>query len=75
MARLGRDYRNRYPKRVADRLGNGVRHETQISIYGQLRELTTEQQMALWGSQQFYRVFSTVNGGRTLETDLFEGLR
>jgi len=51
------------------------RHETQISIYGQLRELTTEQQMALWGSQEFYRVFSTVNGGRTLETDLFEGLR
>lgn len=29
----------------------------------------------LWGSQEFYRVFSSVNGGRKLETDLFEGLR
>jgi LmbE family N-acetylglucosaminyl deacetylase len=51
------------------------RHQTQISIYEQLGNLTTEQQVALWGSQEFYRVFSVVNGGRKLETDLFEGLR
>ena len=50
-------------------------HQTQISIYERLRDLTTEQQKSLWGSQEFYRVFSTVSGGRTLETDLFEGLR
>ena len=25
--------------------------------------------------QSFYRVFSTVNGGRARETDLFEGIR
>lgn len=50
-------------------------HETQMSIYERLENLTTEQQIALWGSQEYYRVFSSVNGGRKLETDLFEGLR
>jgi LmbE family N-acetylglucosaminyl deacetylase len=50
-------------------------HQTQMSIYGQLEQLSEEQQTALWGSQEFYRVFSAVNGGRKLETDLFEGLR
>jgi LmbE family N-acetylglucosaminyl deacetylase len=50
-------------------------HETQISIYERLNDLAEEQQKALWGSQEFYRVFSSVNGGRKLETDLFEGLR
>jgi LmbE family N-acetylglucosaminyl deacetylase len=51
------------------------RHETQMSIYEKLGELSTEQQRTLWGSQEFYRVFSTVNGGRGVERDLFEGLR
>jgi LmbE family N-acetylglucosaminyl deacetylase len=51
------------------------RHKTQMSIYERLEELTVQQQLALWGSQEFYRVFSSVNGGRKLETDLFEGLR
>jgi LmbE family N-acetylglucosaminyl deacetylase len=51
------------------------RHQTQISIYERLENLTVEQQIALWGSQEFYRVSSSVNGGRSLETDLFEGLR
>lgn len=51
------------------------RHQSQISIYERLATLTADQQVALWGSQEFYRVFSTVNGGRKLETDLFEGLR
>jgi LmbE family N-acetylglucosaminyl deacetylase len=51
------------------------RHQTQMSIYQRLEDLTAEQQIALWGSQEFYRVFSSVNGGRMLETDLFEGLR
>lgn len=50
-------------------------HQTQMSIYERLEDLTEEQQNALWGSQEFYRVFSSVNGGRKLETDLFEGLR
>jgi LmbE family N-acetylglucosaminyl deacetylase len=51
------------------------RHKTQMSIYERLEKLTEQQQIALWGSQEFYRVFSSVNGGRELETDLFEGLR
>lgn len=50
-------------------------HQTQMSIYERLEDLTDEQQRALWGSQEFYRVHSSVNGGRKLETDLFEGLR
>ena len=46
-----------------------------MSMYERLEDLTQEQQLALWGKQEFYRVFSSVNGGRKLETDLFEGLR
>ena len=50
-------------------------HQTQMSIYERLEWISEEQQKALWGSQEFYRVYSAVNGGRKLETDLFEGLR
>lgn len=50
-------------------------HQTQLSIYERLEHLSEENHRALWGSQEFYRVFSTVNGGRVTETDLFEGLR
>ena len=48
-------------------------HESQVSAYQRLKELSPEHHEALWGSQSFYRVFSAVNGGRTRETDLFEG--
>jgi LmbE family N-acetylglucosaminyl deacetylase len=50
-------------------------HETQMSIYQKLAELPEEHQRALWGTQEFYRVFSSVNGGSARESDLFEGLR
>jgi LmbE family N-acetylglucosaminyl deacetylase len=50
-------------------------HETQLSIYERFENLTEDQQTALWGSQEFYRAYSSVNGGRKVETDLFEGLR
>jgi LmbE family N-acetylglucosaminyl deacetylase len=50
-------------------------HRTQLSIYEQLENLTEDQQTALWGSQEFYRAYSSVNGGRKPETDLFERLR
>ncbi len=50
-------------------------HRTQLTIYSQLRHLSDEHHRALWGSQEFYRAFSLVNGGRGLETDLFAGLR
>jgi len=50
-------------------------HKTQMSIYAGLGELPESDQRALWGTQAFYRVFSTVNGGRGKESDVFEGLR
>jgi LmbE family N-acetylglucosaminyl deacetylase len=50
-------------------------HKTQMTIYSKLAELSDEHQRSLWGTQEFYRVFSGVNGGRALESDLFEGLR
>lgn len=50
-------------------------HRTQVSIFKKLEALPAEQQRTLWGVQEYYRAFSLVNGGRTRETDLFEGLR
>lgn len=50
-------------------------HKTQLTIYSKLAGLSDDGQRELWGTQEFYRVFSTVNGGRAKESDLFEGLR
>ena len=50
-------------------------HKTQMTIYRKLAELSEELQRSLWGTQECYRVFSSVNGGRAQESDLFEGLR
>lgn len=50
-------------------------HQTQIAIYQNLDQLTPAQHKVLWGRQEYYRVFSLVNGGRTKETDLFEGIK
>jgi LmbE family N-acetylglucosaminyl deacetylase len=50
-------------------------HESQITAYEALKRLSAEDHEALWGQQSFYRVFSMVNGGRTRETDLLEGIR
>jgi len=50
-------------------------HKTQMSIYKNFGRLSEEDQKLMWGRQEFYHVFSLVNGGRTQETDLFEGLR
>jgi LmbE family N-acetylglucosaminyl deacetylase len=49
-------------------------HESQLAAYGKLRDVTPDLHQALWGRQSFYRAISTVNGGRTKETDLFEGI-
>jgi hypothetical protein len=46
-----------------------------MAIYGQLEKLSPQHHQELWGTQEYYRVFSSVNGGRIIETDLFEGLR
>jgi LmbE family N-acetylglucosaminyl deacetylase len=50
-------------------------HESQIAAYHRLKDLSPDHQEALWGRQSFYRAFSTVNGGRAREADLFEGIR
>jgi LmbE family N-acetylglucosaminyl deacetylase len=50
-------------------------HESQVTAYEALKNLSPEDHEALWGQQSFYRVFSMVNGGRTRETDLLEGIR
>lgn len=63
-----REHRERVRRAVA-------RHETQISAYALLLELPEALQDRLWGTQEFYRALSLVNGGREIETDLFQGLR
>lgn len=50
-------------------------HESQTTAYEKLQHLTPSSHEGLWGWQSFYRAFSTVNGGRRREHDLFEGLR
>lgn len=50
-------------------------HQTQLTIYTKLQSLGEKDHRQLWGSQEFYRVFSLVNGGRVQERDLFDGLR
>jgi LmbE family N-acetylglucosaminyl deacetylase len=50
-------------------------HRTQNAIYASLADLSDAEHERLWGSPAYYRVFSSVNGGRELETDLFAGLR
>jgi len=49
-------------------------HESQVAAYKRLRDLPPDHHRMLWGAQSFYRAFSRVNGGRTRETDLFEGV-
>ena len=51
-------------------------HESQLASIAPLAELPEEQvAQALSLQGTFYRVFSLVNGGRKVETDLFEGMR
>ena len=50
-------------------------HQSQITAYERLKDLSPASHEALWGWQSFYRAFSLVNGGRKRETDLFDGLR
>lgn len=50
-------------------------HESQMAVYASLGRLSEERLRSLWGSQEFYRAMSLVNGGRERERDLFAGLR
>jgi LmbE family N-acetylglucosaminyl deacetylase len=49
-------------------------HQSQIASYQGFAALAPQHHEVLWGRQFFYRAFSAVNGGRSQETDLFEGL-
>jgi LmbE family N-acetylglucosaminyl deacetylase len=60
---------------VAEAVWSAVQcHASQISMFDRLRNLSDAERNALWGPQHFYRAWSTVNGGRARETDLFEGM-
>ncbi|HTK11255.1 MAG TPA: PIG-L family deacetylase [Ktedonobacteraceae bacterium] len=49
-------------------------HKTQFRFPTRLQSLSEQDHRYLWGTQEYYRVFSLVNGGRKEEHDLFEGL-
>ena len=49
-------------------------HESQVGGHANLRDLSDDERERVWESQTFFRVFSTVNGGPTRETDLFDGI-
>jgi LmbE family N-acetylglucosaminyl deacetylase len=49
-------------------------HASQIAAYERLKDLVPRHHEALWGRHSFYRLFSTVNGGRERESDLFVGI-
>jgi LmbE family N-acetylglucosaminyl deacetylase len=50
-------------------------HQSQVTAYARLKDVSDASHEALWGRQSFYRAVSLVNGGREQETDLFAGLR
>ena len=50
-------------------------HQSQVTAYARLKDVSEAGHEALWGWQSFYRALSLVNGGREREIDLFEGLR
>src|SRR6266498_1041126 len=50
-------------------------HKSQLPGYGPIAEWSLGELSKIFGIGHFYRAFSMVNGGRKIETDLFEGLR
>lgn len=50
-------------------------HKSQLPGFGTMAEWPLEKLTNVFGTGDFYRAFSLVNGGRRVETDLFEGLR
>jgi LmbE family N-acetylglucosaminyl deacetylase len=47
-------------------------HQSQLSGYGPLVDLPRETLLRIWGEATFVRVYSLVNNGRKVETDLFD---
>jgi LmbE family N-acetylglucosaminyl deacetylase len=50
-------------------------HTSQLPAYSRLEQIPEQYQKVIWRQPTYYRVFSTVNGGRAIERDLFAGLR
>jgi LmbE family N-acetylglucosaminyl deacetylase len=50
-------------------------HKSQLPGYGPIAAWTEQEIARFFGTGNFYRAYSLVNGGRSVETDLFEGLR
>jgi len=50
-------------------------HCSQLPGYQALKDLPVEYHRNLWGTEVFYRALSMANGGREMESDLFEGIR
>jgi LmbE family N-acetylglucosaminyl deacetylase len=51
-------------------------HQTQVKeLMAKIYQIPERYGIETWAVQQYYRVYSLVNGGRKVETDLFEGLR
>lgn len=50
-------------------------HTSQVDAFNRLEQSPERVHESVWGSQEYYRAFSLVNGGRERETDLFAGLR
>ena len=50
-------------------------HKSQLPGYGPIAEWNLDELSKVFGIGNFYRAYSLVNGGRKLETDLFQGLR
>lgn len=63
-------------KKYMDRVHKAVRcHKSQLPGYGPIGEWSVAELSKVFGVGHFYRAFSLVNGGRNVETDLFEGVR
>jgi LmbE family N-acetylglucosaminyl deacetylase len=50
-------------------------HKSQLAGFGDMADWPLDKLSKAFGTGTFYRVYSFVNAGRAVETDLFEGLR
>ena len=63
-------------ERFLDKVREAIHcHKSQLPGYGPMGEWSVDELSRVFGIGHFYRTYSLVNGGRNLETDLFEGLR
>lgn len=59
-----------------DRVQKAIRcHKSQLPGYGPIAEWSPAKLSRFFGAGNFYRALSLVNGGRKVESDLFDGLR